>query len=160
MRRFKITIAACILMAIAVPFTKWLAVSPDSPTYTHFVYMAGHAGWLHWAVNAWTLLVLHNLFRWYRVLTAYALAVMISYMMLPVLPMVGASVITCFFIGFAFLHFWSTDKLAAGMTLGLLLMTCILPGFAGIQHMIIFWAGISFFLIEEYVRNILYFLKR
>lgn len=159
MRRFRITIAVCLLMAFAVPYADQLAVTGSSPAYTHYVYIMGHAGWLHYTVNAWTLLALHNLFRWYRILTAYILAVGVSYMLLPDLPMVGASVITCFFIGFATPHFWQRSRLTVFMTLVLLALTCILPGFAGLQHVSTFLSGLCFCLLETYYHRIRNYLK-
>lgn len=159
MRKFRITIIVCLLMALAVPFADILAVSYTSPTYTHYIYIIGHGSWLHYAVNVWTLLVLHNLFNWYRVLFSYALAVAISYVLLPELPMIGASVITCFFIGFAAPYFWFKNRTAVLMTTCLLALTCILPGFAGLQHVVVFFSGLSFFFVERYVKSIKQYLR-
>ena len=92
MNKFRITLIVCIFMAALIPNTDELAVSDNSPLYTHFVYILGHDGFLHYAINAWSLLVIHNLFRWYRVLTAYLFAVLVSFVALPAQPMVGASV--------------------------------------------------------------------
>ena len=154
MRRFHATIIVCLMMALLVPLADRLAVSHDTPTYTHYLYMTGHANWLHWTVNAWTLLVLHNLFRWYRVIAAYAFAVLMSYIMLPPMPMVGASVFTCFFIGFAMPHLWTKSRLTVGMTAALLMLTCILPGFAGIQHVTASAFGLAFSYGEGFCRNL------
>lgn len=159
MRKFKLTIAVCVLMAFVVPYPELLAVDDTSPTYTHYLYMAGHAGWLHYIVNAWTLLVLHNLYRWHRMVTSYLLAVLISYVMLPSGPMIGASVITCFFIGFATPHLFSKSKLTVFMTVALLMMTCILPGFAGWQHVVVFLAGLAYSFIEGYTRSFKQYLR-
>lgn len=153
MARFRITIIVCLMMALVVPQTSLLAVSADSPAYTHFVYMAGHDGWLHYAVNAWSLLTMHNLFRWYRVVTAYVLAVALSYVALPAAPMVGASVFTCFFFGFAAPWLWRRDRLAVMMMAGLLVLTCVLPGFAGVPHVVAFVCGAVFSLAEGLVRR-------
>lgn len=160
MKRFHTTIAACILMILLLPLADRLAVSHTSPTYTHFVYMAGHANLLHWAINAWTLLVLHNLFRWYRVTVAYAFAVLVSYILLPPMPMLGASVFTCFFIGFAMPHLWTKSRLTVGMTVALLLLTCILPNLAGVQHVAAFTVGILFSYSEGFCRNMSNYLKQ
>lgn len=153
MAKFRITIIVCLVMALAVPLTDRLAVSESSPAYTHFIYMTGHDGWIHYAVNAWSLLVMHNLFRWYRVLSAYALAVLISFVALPEQPMVGASVFTCFFFGFAAPWLWRRERLAVLMTIGLLVLTCILPGFAGMAHVIAFTVGVVFSIGEGIVRD-------
>lgn len=154
MRKFSMTIAVCLAMAAALPFTDRLAVSEDSAAYTHYIYMIGHAGWLHWAVNAWTLLVMHNLFRWYRVAAAYGFAVLVSYVMLPERPMVGASVFTCFFIGFATPYLWRKSRLTVAMTMALLLLTCILPGFAGLQHAAAFVFGLAFSHAEGFCHEL------
>ena len=98
MNKLRLTMLMCLVMAAFVPFSHMFAVSQETPTYTHFVYMTGHAGWLHYIVNAWSLLLLHNLFRWYRVTVAYGCAVILSYIPLTDKPMLGASVIVCFFI--------------------------------------------------------------
>ena len=159
MRRFELTIAVCLSMALLVPYTDKLAVYGTSPAYTHYLYVMGHAGWLHYAVNVWTLLALHNLFRWYRMATAYALAVIIGYVMLPELPMVGASVITCFFIGFATPYFWRKSRLSVFMTIALLAMTCILPGFAGVQHVVMYVAGFAFSWAESAVHSLRRYIR-
>jgi hypothetical protein len=147
-------------MALIVPWTDWLAVSKDAPLYTHFVYMAGHDGYLHYAINAWSLLVIHNLFRWYRVLAAYLVAVLISFIALPAQPMVGASVFTCFFFGFMMPWMWHKQKILLLLTVALMLLTCILPGFAGIPHVVAYVFGGAFVFAEDFVWNTYHFLKR
>lgn len=146
-------------MALLLPYTDMLAVSDTSPTYTHFVYMVGHANWLHYAINAWTLLVFHNLFKIYRVIAAYLCAVIISYTLLPSRPMVGASVFNCFFMGFWALYMWYREKLGAVMTVALLILTCLLPGFAGIQHVAAYITGLLFSYAEKKVWHAISFLK-
>ena len=159
MTKFRITIATVLLMLPAVPYADLFAVSADSPVYTHYIYMFGHAGWLHWLINAWTLMVMHNAMRWYRVLAAYLWAVGESYFLLPSQPMVGLSVFNCFFIGFAAPWLWKRDRLALAMTVALLLLTCVISGFAGIQHMASFLFGLSFSLCEGRVCSILDYLN-
>ena len=160
MNRFWITIAVCIIMAFLVPLTDALAVSNDTPPYTHFLYIVGHDGYLHYIINAWSLLVMHNLFRWYRVLAAYAFAVLLSYVALPAQPMVGASVFTCFFFGFTAPWLWRKERMLLILTVSLLLLTCILPGFAGIPHCAAFAFGVTFSFAEFYVNRIRHYLKR
>lgn len=159
MNKFRITLIACIFMAALIPNTDELAVSDNSPLYTHFVYILGHDGFLHYAINAWSLLVMHNLFRWYRVLTAYLFAVLVSFVALPAQPMVGASVFTCFFFGFTAPWLWHKERLLLCMTVGLLLLTCILPGFAGIPHVAAFAFGVVFSYLESFIRNIHHYLN-
>ncbi len=160
MNRFRITIAVCLIMALLVPLTDVLAVSYDTPLYTHFLYIVGHDGYLHYIINAWSLLVMHNLFRWYRVLVAYAFAVLLSFIALPAQPMVGASVFTCFFFGFTAPWLWRKERMLLILTVGLLLMTCVLPGFAGIPHVAAYAFGTCFSYGEFYVNRIRHYLRR
>lgn len=159
MTRMRFTIVLCILMALAVNRPDWLAVTMDTPAYTHFVYMFGHAGWLHYAVNAWTLLVLHNLFRWYRVLASYACAVLISYLPLTDRPMLGASVIVCFFVGVVIRHLWHRQRLSAVLTMALIALTCVIPGFAGSAHLMAFLSGAVFLNAEAWIRDMGEYIK-
>lgn len=159
MTKFRATIVTCLLMLAGIPLAEKLAVTNTSAWYTHYLYIIGHGGFIHWIVNAWTLLVLHNLFRWYRVIAAYAICVLEGYYLLPELPMVGASVFTCFFIGFATPYLWRKSRLTVGMTLALLTLTCILPGFAGVQHIASYSAGVVFSMAEGHIRKIKAYLN-
>jgi hypothetical protein len=160
MNKFRITILACLLMLLAVPFTEQLAVANGTPLHTHLLYVVGHDGYLHYLVNAWSLLVMHNLFRWYRALSAYLFAVLLSFIALPDQPMVGASVFTCFFFGFTAPWLWVRERLVLILTIGLLLLTCVLPGFAGIPHVASFSFGVLFSFGESYVRRIRQYLSK
>ena len=151
---------ACLIMALLVPLTDVLAVSPTTPLYTHLLYLVGHDGYLHYVINAWSLLVMHNLFRWYRVLSAYAFAVLISYVAAPPQPMVGASVFTCFFFGFTAPWLWRKDRLLLILTVSLLLLTCILPVFACIPHVAAFSFGLVFSIVEFHIHRLNHYLKR
>lgn len=143
-----------MVMAGLLPFSSQLAVSHDTPLYTHFVYVFGHDGWLHYTINAWSLLAIHNLFRWYRVVAAYLFAVLLTFVVLPDQPMIGASTVTCFFFGFTAPWLWRKERLALFLMVALLLLTCILPGFAGIPHVLAFTFGTVFSLCEGYIRRI------
>lgn len=158
MKRFRITTAACIVLAFLVPLSEYLAVSHDTPLYTHFAYVFGHEGWLHYIINAWSLLAMHNLFRWYRVASAYLFAVALTFFALPPQPMIGASTFTCFFFGFTAPWLWRKERLALFLMVALLLLTCILPGFAGIPHVAAFSFGVVFSLAEGYTRRIHHYL--
>lgn len=147
-------------MALIVPLTDLLAVSRTSPLYTHFLYIVGHDGYLHYIINAWSLLVMHNLFRWYRVSSAYIFAVLLSFVALPDRPMVGASVFTCFFFGFTAPWLWRKERTLLLLTVGLLLLTCVLPGFAGIPHVAAFAFGVVFSFVELYINLLRHYLKK
>jgi hypothetical protein len=148
------------MMALLVPMTDILAVSHTAPLYTHFLYTVGHDGYMHYVINAWSLLVMHNLFRWYRVLAAYLFAILLSFIALPSQPMVGASVFTCFFFGFTAPWLWRKERVLLIMTAGLMLLTCVLPGFAGIPHVSAFAFGVFFAFSEYYIIRIRHYLRQ
>ena len=123
--------------------------------------MFGHAGLLHWAVNSWALLVLHNLFRQARLFVAYVLAVIASFvpscspyaataLQSPSQhPVLGASVITCFFFGLLMPSLWRKDRLSACMTAALILIAFFIPGIAAFHHLLMFLSGIAWSYIER-----------
>ncbi len=176
MYRLYLTLIVCVIMGALVPLASYMAVAVDSatesPLYTHFIYMFGHANWMHWMINCWSLLVLHNIFRWYRLLAAYAMAVVLSFMPIcnntPVfgwltewiglpesnLPVIGASVITSFFFGFITPHYWYKERTVVFMMAGLLLVGCILPGVTGFFHVIPYITGILAVLTERLIKSL------
>ena len=159
MRRLYITIFASFIMLLLMPLADSMAVSEISPLYTHYVYMFAHGGLLHLTVNVWALLVLHNLYTWYRVSASYLWAVAMSFFLLPSQPMLGASVITCFFIGFIMPYMWRKSRLTVLMTVSLLLLTCVLPGMAGVQHVASFVFGLGFCYAEGLVRDFIKYVS-
>lgn len=154
MKRLVSTIIFCFALLPLIPLKTHIACSSSTPLYTHFVYMFGHASFLHWLVNSWSLLVLHNLFRPARLITAYTLSVAISF--LP--PMgsvgqgvIGMSVMVCFFIGFLARYIYSRSRLSFLATVALMALTCVLPGFAGAFHIIMFVMGFLYFHLEGFL---------
>ena len=170
MTRFYATLAAIIIMAALIPLAPEMAVSHSVPTdMSHFVYMGGHANVLHWFINSWALLVLHNIFRLQRLIVAYVLAVIVSFIP-PVtislslevpfvaissqqLPIIGASVITCFFFGMLNNHLWLSDRLTACLVVALLFIGFFIPSISAIHHVLMFLAGIAWFYIERLIRS-------
>lgn len=159
MIRLYLTITAIAIMAALIPFAADLAVSSSSPLTTHFCYMFGHAGILHWAVNSWALLVLHNLFRPSRLIAAYLLSVAISFASFTQQPVIGASVITCFFFGFMAPHLWHKDRLSACMMMAILLIAFFIPGIAAVPHLLMFVAGLVWLYAERLIRTFTNFAK-
>ena len=153
MTKFYATLVFTLLLLPVVPYTSWFAVGVSTSAYTHFVYMFGHSGWLHWGVNAWSLLMLHNTIKWYRLLAAYILSVALSFVYLPAAPVVGLSVIVVFLLGMAATQIWYRDRWALILTVALLLLGCFLPGFAGVYHLVMFALGYGFYRMEILVRR-------
>ncbi len=169
MKRFYLTLGAIIVMAALIPQASEMAVSPSSPLASRLCYMFGHANVLHWAVNGWALMVLHNIFRVYRLIVAYVLAVAVSFipsvtvsLSLDVpyvavssqqLPIIGASVITCFFFGMLNDRLWITDRLTACLVAALLFIGFFIPGISAVHHLLMFVAGIAWFQVERIIRS-------
>jgi membrane associated rhomboid family serine protease len=82
MGKFYITLIICLMMIPLIPFSSHFAVGASSPFYTHFIYMFGHASFIHWLCNAWSLLVLHNVINYHRVIAAWIFSVLASFVLI------------------------------------------------------------------------------
>ncbi len=167
MKKLYLTALAVALMAPLIPLAPLLAVAPGSPGFTHWLYMLGHGNVLHWLVNGWTLLMLHNVFRWYRLLTAYLVAVAASFILplvpytavSPPSPVLGASVITAFFLGWVSPHYWQRDRLTACFIAAIIIAGFFIPGIAAAYHALPYALGILAVYAERAVRSFLNFAK-
>lgn len=153
MRTLYITLLIIFLMAFIIPFHANMAVSPSAPTYSHFVYMFGHANFIHYAVNAWCLLMVHRQFRFHRVLASWLASVALSFLYYPSLPVLGASVIISFFMGFTAPWLYRRKRLAFCQMFLLLVIGCLLPHIAGIYHLILFALGFIYAKAESFVHR-------
>lgn len=155
MRTLYITIIFVTLMAFVIPLHRSLAVSASSPIYTHFVYMFGHAGFVHWAVNSWCIIMLHHQFRAFRILLAWGVSVILSFIYYPSLPVLGASVIISFFMGLTAPWLYRYKRIAFCQMLIILLVGCFLPHIAGIFHLVLFLVGVLYAEIESVISSIM-----
>ena len=153
MRTLYITLLIILLMAFIIPIHAYMAVSPSAPTYSHFVYMFGHANFIHWAVNAWCLLMVHRQFSFHRLLASWLASVALSFLYYPSLPVLGASVIISFFMGFTAPWFYRRKRLAFCQMFLLLVIGCLLPHIAGIYHLILFAIGFIYAKAEGFIRK-------
>ena len=153
MRTLYITLLIILLMAFIIPLHASLAVSPSSPLYTHFVYMFGHANFIHLAVNAWCLLMVHRQFSFHRLLGSWLASVALSFLYYPSLPVLGASVIISCFMGFTAPWLYRRKRLAFCQMLLLLVIGCLLPHIAGIYHLILFALGFIYAKAESFVHR-------
>lgn len=152
MRTLYITLLIILLMAFIIPLHANMAVSPSTPIYSHFVYMFGHANFIHWAVNAWCLLMVHRQFSFHRLLASWLSSVALSFLYYPSLPVLGASVIISFFMGFTAPWLYRRKRLAFCQML-LLVIGCLLPHIAGIYHLILFAIGFIYAKAESFVHR-------
>ena len=153
MRTLYITIIIALLMAFIIPLHAELAVSASAPIYSHFVYMFGHANFIHWAVNAWCLLMVHHQFRPHRVVASWLASVALSFLYYPSLPVLGASVIISFFMGFTAPWLYRRKRLAFWQMLLLLVIGCLLPHIAGTYHLILFALGFIYAKAETFIHR-------
>lgn len=151
MRTLYITLVSCIFMLCIVPLHRYLAVSASSPLYVHFIYMFGHANFIHWAVNAWCLLMVHHQFRIHRLLASWLGSVALSFVYYPSLPVLGASVVISFFMGFTAPWLYRCKRLAFWQMIALLFVGCLLPHIAGVYHLILFSLGFVYAKAERFV---------
>lgn len=155
--RLYATALFCVAMLAAMPFAEILAVTASAPMHTHFVYMFAHANIFHWVVNSWSLLVLHNAFRWYRCVASYIVAVTASFLtfMVDEVPTIGASVITCFFLGYIAPNFWiNRQRTTVIMTAAILILGFAFPGIAAALHVALYVAGLIYYGVERTIRSI------
>lgn len=150
MRTLYITLVFIILMAFMIPQHAHLAVSPSSPLYTHFVYMFGHANFIHWAVNAWCLLMVHHQFRIHRLVASWMGSVVLSFLYYPSLPVLGVSVIISFFMGFTAPILYRTNRFAFWQMVFLLCAGCLIQHIAGLYHIILFAFGFIYYKVEGF----------
>ena len=160
MKQLYLILSSLLLMAILIPFHKSMAVHPDAPLFTHFVYMAGHANILHWLINAWALFVLHNLFTMARWVMAYICAVVLSFCYYPELPVLGASVFVSFFSGFMLIWLRKRHRLIFWQLLALIRIGFFIPHIAAMYHLAMLLAGLLFNRIEWLIADYKYFTSR
>lgn len=154
MKSLYITFSFCILILPLILLQKSLACLPGFPLYRHLLYLFSHASFFHWLCNSWSLLVFHNIFRPSRLIVAYVLSVLVSFLPLSNMPVLGMSVVVCFFIGFAARYLYRKNRLGFSLTLAILIGSCFLPGFAGLYHIIMFAFGFLYYTVERLLRRI------
>ena len=160
MRRLWTAVLGCIILLPGIWMAPILAVSQGSPGWTHLAYVFAHAGIIHWAVNSWALLVIHNIVRWYRLLAAYVTAVAVSFLPYE-RPLVGMSAITVFFFAIVARRFWTIPKrrIQALLIAALVMVGLFIPSVAGLLHIAAFGAGLTYIFLEDTVRSIHSFVK-
>lgn len=159
MKTLYLSFIAAAAMLLLLPLSPLLAVSASSPLYTHFLYMFAHAGILHAVLNAWAIVMLHNIYSIKRLVAAYTAAVAISFIPLEK-PVTGFSVIIFFFIGFIIRHLRRVNPLACWQSVAFLIIGFFLPQTAASYHLMAFIAGIAFFHIESLITSYRNFYKR
>lgn len=160
MKQIITTVLPLLLMLSLVPLHERMAVSSSSPFYTHFIYMFGHAGLLHWIINAYALFVMHNLCHPSRLAVAWAAAVILSFIYLPQLPVIGASVFVTFFLGFMSLRLWQRQRLLFWMSLLLVSVGFLMPNIAALYHLAMMAAGLAWNRVEWLAADFRYHSKR
>ena len=154
MRKIYIIICFDVLLLGLIPFASKMAVYKHSPIYTHFIYMFAHANIIHWAVNAWCILVMNNLFTNKRLLVSYIFAIVLSFLYQPKLPVLGMSIIISFFIGFMTFWLYKKHRLVFWQTLILMSIGFFIPNIAALYHLFAFLFGVIYNRIEYLIADI------
>ena len=173
MQKFIASLTTALLMLFLIPFAPTFAVSASAPLYTHFIYMFAHANILHWLFNAWGLLIMHKLFTPSRCITAYLIAIAISFLpSSPFTPLnphppstgglggsLGFSVILFFFIGYLIFFFRKRNKTAFLQVILFIIIGFFIPNMAATYHLLAFLSGAIYFKIETLILDISHFIK-
>lgn len=154
MKSLYFTFSFCLIILPLIALRDRLACLPCALLYRHMLYMFAHASVIHWLCNTWSLLVFHNLFRPSRLIAAYGLSVLVSFLPLSKLPVLGMSVIVCFFLGLAARYSYRTNPIGMFLSLALLVGSCFLPGFAGLYHIAMFALGFLYLPVECFFKRI------
>lgn len=124
-----------LLMLPLIPWGTALAVSTDSPWWTHITYVWAHAGILHYCLNGLCWVMMRNIITPARTITAIAIASLIPAGDLPVL---GWSAILYYYMGLciATMHPSSRVRLMLLVALGF-----FMPWIAAGHHALMLAAG-------------------
>lgn len=163
MKRFSSILIFLLILLPAIPLAPFFAVSPTTPSYTHFIYMFAHANIFHWLFNAWGILIFHRIYNTTRCIAAYLTAVITSYILTPPStflpppsslhlqpsPVIGLSVITCFFVGFLGQYFYQRNTTALYQAAIFITIGFFIPNMAATYHLVAFLAGMAWFFFEK-----------
>ena len=122
------------------------------------MYVFGHANVWHWLLNSWCMVVLHNLFGWKNTVTAYVLAVVVSYVPNYSLvtdaevPVVGFSTILMYMYGLATEYFWRREKWIVISLLSFLGVGYLIPNCAAMWHALMWIAGVTVCGMQKMLR--------
>lgn len=142
MKKVEYVLLCILLMALIIPMHETLAVSKQTPAYTHFVYMFGHANVIHWLINSVSLVLLTNLISLPRMVTAYVSAVAVSFLLYDDMAVIGASVFVCWLVGFMSLWLWNKRRMAFWQMAAATVIMFFIPGIAAMHHLAMMAAGL------------------
>ncbi len=127
-----------LLMGIAVPYPELMAAGPGTEAWKNWIYMFGHAGWLHYTLNGIGWLMMWKIATVRRTLTAYALSVCAAYWLPHSEQLLGWSTVICYYLGlcFAYMPKQQRYRLVAVMVIGL-----FIPHIAASLHLIMLASG-------------------
>ena len=155
MKQFTFSIAAALLTLPAILLNEHLAVSPTTPTYTHLIYMFAHANILHWAINAYALIVMHKFCTPAALTAAYICAVAISFLPIYTQPTLGMSVMIYFLIAKII-----TQRKNKAIILPIAIFIVagfFLPNIAAAFHLAAISCGTIYFIAEKNIKSFIQF---
>jgi len=162
MKRLGFAILLIVFMLPLIPLRESMALYPvashTAPCSTvqsisPFFYMFGHANIGHWLINSWCILMLHNIFRTYRFVVAYASSVLFGLVWVAVasamsVPVIGFSAILFWFYGYLIPYYWHKRRSSIVYLALFLLVGFIIPNMAGIFHAGLLVMGFVFYHLE------------
>lgn len=136
--KLKYTLLLYLFMALAVPFPDYFAAGHGTPPINHWIYMFGHAGWLHYLLNGLGWLMMWKIATPARTLTAYLLGVVAVYVLPLPEAVLGWSAILYYYLGLCLAY------MPPGRRSRVLALTCIgflIPHIAASIHLFMLAAG-------------------
>lgn len=129
------TTFAFLLLAPLICIGKDLAVSDTSAWWTHYTYMFGHAGWLHYCMNGLGWFLMRPIHTPCRTLTAIVIASLIPATATPTL---GWSVVLYYYMGLCLASMKTGDKVRM---LLLIFVGFFIPWIAAQHHAVMLLSG-------------------
>lgn len=150
---FFVVIGIILALFAVMPWSHGFAVHASAPWYTYFIYMFGHASFLHCLVNAWCLLTLVNVLSPWRCLCAYVSSVLLAVAVFsqpfaPSRPVLGLSVVIFYFYGYITRHLWRTNIFTLLSFIPVLALGFFFPHIASGFHLLSFCIGFLAWHIE------------
>lgn len=125
-------------MAVLIPYHKYIAAGQGMEEYRNWIYMFGHAGWIHYIINGIGWLMMWKIATPARTITAYTLSVTAAYIIPYREPVLGWSTIIFFYTGMCMVHKSRKNVLKIILISGI---SFLIPHIAALMHLYMLIAG-------------------
>lgn len=131
-------IAIYTAMAFLIPFHDKIAACGGTEEYRNWVYMFGHAGWLHYMLNGIGWLMMWKIATPTRTACAYLLSVSAAYMIPHDEPVLGWSTVIFFYTGMCLAHMPRKRIIRIALVIAI---SFFIPHIAALMHLYMLIAG-------------------